>query len=253
MLHKSFIPNKNRVELEITSNCNLRCLNCDRSCRQAPSEEYMFLEQIKKFIKESIELKWDWEYIGLIGGEPTLHPKLFDILKIIKEYNDFNSKSDIQIVTNGHGKKVNSVLDNLPNWINIRNDRKSDPIQLFSSYNIAPIDLRKYKNADFSTGCFITEDCGLGLTRYGYYPCGAGASVDRIFGFDIGIKRLSEINDLKLKKQLKILCSYCGHFKDCGTEYWKKKKGWVEEQKTSKNWKKAYENYKKKKPKLSLY
>ncbi|MBW2996481.1 radical SAM protein [Candidatus Woesearchaeota archaeon] len=251
MLHKSFTPNKNAVEIELVSFCNLNCLNCDRSCRQAPSKEYMSLEQTKKFVDESIKLNWDWKYIGLLGGEPTLHPELFDILKIIKKYKDFNPESDIQIVTNGYGDQVNGILSDLPEWIHIRNENKKDSVQLFSSYNVAPTDLKEYKNVDFSTGCSVTQSCGLGLTRYGYYPCGAGASVDRIFGFDIGIKKLSEIDNLKLKTQSKLLCSYCGHFKD--TPGNSSKKNWIKKERISQTWKEAYENYKKKKPKLTLY
>ena len=28
----------NKVQLELTTDCNIKCFNCDRSCRQAPSK-----------------------------------------------------------------------------------------------------------------------------------------------------------------------------------------------------------------------
>jgi hypothetical protein len=241
--------NKKMIEIEIVSFCNLGCINCNRSCRQAPSNEYMSAKQIKKFVDESIDLKWKWERINILGGEPTLHPELFKILKILKKYKEFYPGSDIKIATNGFGKKVNKVLSQLPSWLNPVNTYKKSNMQRFSSYNLAPIDTKKYKNSDFAKGCWITENCGMGLTRYGYYICGPGASVDRIFGLDIGIKRLSLLKDSELSKQRKELCKYCGIYKDKNH----KDRAWINEEKMSPAWIKAYKNYKKEKPKLSLY
>ena len=243
----SWALNKKVVEIEITTSCNLCCFNCNRSAWQAPSDECMSLEQLEKFCWESIELNWRWHAIVLIGGEPTLHPQLFEILDILKRYKDHNSKCNIVIVTNGFGTQVNTVLSKLPDWVKVDNSNKTSNINEFSSYNVAPIDLEKYKNSDFTKGCNYTETCGLGFTRYGYFPCGPGASVDRVFGFDIGIKKLALLNDENLKGQLGLLCKYCGHFKDSyGTER-------LTEEKMSDSWRKAYKNYQKRKPNISKY
>ena len=43
-----FTPNINKVEIEITTACNLYCINCGRACSQAPSNESMSAEQIEK-------------------------------------------------------------------------------------------------------------------------------------------------------------------------------------------------------------
>ncbi|MFI5324381.1 MAG: radical SAM protein, partial [Thermodesulfobacteriota bacterium] len=85
-----WLTNTTRIEIEVMTNCTLSCFNCNRSVRQAPANEYMSLEQIEKFVTESIEQNWRWELINLIGGEPTLHPQLCEILKKIREYKDFN-------------------------------------------------------------------------------------------------------------------------------------------------------------------
>jgi hypothetical protein len=243
----SWSPSLNKIELEITTFCSLACFNCDRSVRQAPTGEYMALEQINKFVKESLDLDWRWEQITILGGEPTLHPQFFEALEIIKKYKDKNPACVVEIATNGFGPKVREVLLKMPDWIKIRNSAKQSNKQNFSSYNVAPIDLEEYRRANFKKGCWILEACGLGLTRYGYYPCGAGASVDRVFGFDIGLKTLSLVNRKILRKQLKQLCCYCGHFKDSfETER-------VSEGKVSPSWEAAYKASKIKKPELTLY
>jgi len=247
---KQIIPwdiNTHKLEIELTTRCSLACFNCDRSIRQAPSNEYISIKQITKLIDESIRLNWKWKHITILGGEPTLHPYFFEIIDIIKRYKDFNPHSKIILSTNGYGKKVNNVLSNIPDWIIVRNSRKISNSNKFNSYNIAPIDLSNLKNKGLFTGCWIMDICGLGFTRYGFYPCGPGASIDRVFGFDIGIKKLSSIEEYKLRKQLIILCRYCGHFKEnFGKEL-------ISEEKMSNNWRNAYTKYKIEKPRLRLY
>jgi hypothetical protein len=225
----------------------LACHNCDRSVRQAPTSEHMSLEQINKFVQESLDLNYAWDTITIIGGEPTLHPNLFEIIARIKKYKDKYNDCRVRIATNGHGPAVNNALVKMPDWVIILNSSKQSNKQLFSSYNIAPIDLKKYRKKDFAKGCPITRYCGLGLNRYGYYCCGAGASVDRIFAFSVGLRSLSLVNRNAMSKQLKLLCQYCGHFKDI---YGEEK---ISEDKLSPSWEKAYNEYGKNKPKLPLY
>ena len=117
----------------------------------------------------------------------------------------------------------------------------------FVSYNVAPIDLPEYQKKDFSRGCWITNICGLGLTRYGFYPCGAGASLDRVFGFDIGVKSLNEMDISRMQNLLPRLCQLCGHFKE---NYETKL---ISDEEISETWKQAYQQYRVKKPWLSLY
>jgi hypothetical protein len=251
--YEYFTPNINKIEIEITTSCNLYCINCDRSCFQAPSNESMSLEQIEKFISESIELNWTWECIRLIGGEPTLHPQLFDILDIVQKYKQLNPNCEIEVVSNGYGSNVNEVLSKLPNWVYVRKSSKTFRINKFYTVNIAPIDLKEYKDVDFTTGCWITKACGLGLSRYGYYPCGCGASCDRVFGFDIGLKSLSLLTEEALQNQLKHLCKYCGHYKTNNPINSRFKYFRVTKTKTSITWEKAFEKYQKSKPILSIY
>ena len=241
------------LELEINSYCNLSCFNCDRSTKNARTDEEMSLENIQKFVDESIDLNWKWKYIKILGGEPTLHPQFFEILKILKTYRDFNPDCIFSIASNGFGRKVNDVLNMLPHWIRLLNTKKTSPINFFSSHNIAPIDTEEFKNKDFSKGCAITEVSGLGLTRYGYYACGAGASLDRVFGFDIGIKKLIGVTNDKLKEQMKILCSFCGHFKYFSYDDPKKRSHWSCDEQISVSWENAYAKYRESKPELSLY
>jgi hypothetical protein len=228
------VPNLHRIEIEITTDCNLFCYNCDRSCRQAPSKEMMTLSQINKFIEET--KGWDWEYITVLGGEPTLHPHFFEILDLIKVARSARTK--VQVVTNG----LSEIK--LPDWVYLKNTRKKSEINKFFSFNLAPIDTDEFKDADFSMGCKITSICGLGLSRHGYYPCGCAAGIDRVFGLDLGIRKWSEVSVEKLIDMNKVFCKLCGHFKSSNR---------LKDEQISKTWVDEYNKYKVIKPKLSLY
>jgi hypothetical protein len=232
-----------RIEIEITTACNLKCHNCDRSSRQAVTAERMSVEQVAHFVDESLALAWVWRKIALLGGEPTLHPGLFEILDELDRYRARYPHVTIEVISNGYGPRVNRVLDRLPDWVALRNTRKTSVDQPFVAYNLAPQDLVDHADADYSGGCSIPYRCGMALTRYGYYPCGAGASIDRVFGFLRGVGSLREVTPQGLVAEFSRLCRHCGHF------HGRKADGEV----MSKSWSEAYVRWHSRRPTLPLY
>jgi hypothetical protein len=236
---------RSRIELDITYRCNLKCINCNRSCRQAPSNEYMTVEQIQRFIKESIESNVKWESIRVMGGEPTLHPDLLKILTVILEYKKhYSAAVRIVLVTNGYDSKVSRILSEVPAEIEIENSKKTSEVNKFTTFNKAPQDSFLFKNADFSNGCWMTFHSGIGLTPHGYYCCAVGGSIDRVFGFDVGRKKLPSNND-DMIDQLQLFCKLCGHFPQSHAT--------TTCEVTSASWKAAYNKYRQMNPSLSLY
>ncbi|MBW2251043.1 MAG: radical SAM protein [Deltaproteobacteria bacterium] len=239
-IHRS----RKRIEIDITYHCNLRCLNCNRSCRQAPSLLQIELTQIQKFIDESIDKNHQWEVIRILGGEPTLHPDISYILESLINYK-YNHSPDtkIQLATNGCGKKVKHILSKIPKEIDILNSSKVTNSQFFSSFNSAPCDSFSYKFLNYSNGCKILTRCGMGLTPFGYYPCAVAGGIDRIIGSDCGRKTLPD-NDDEMIDHLQLFCRLCGHFRPPDK---------TNLEIMSPFWKDAYKKYKDKQPVLKLY
>jgi len=253
VLGPEYRPNHRRIEIDITYRCNLMCYNCNRSCRQAPSDEHMSIAQIKKFIDESIAKNRKWEYITVMGGEPTLHPKLLEILEALLFYKKKKSPyTHLRLATNGFGKRVKYILAKIPRTVEIINTHKKSFLQeWYYTFNVAPFESKEYRGVDYSNACSVPCDCGIGLNRYGYYPCGnGGSSVDRVFGFNIGRKTLPKENDA-MKDQLEKLCPLCGRFKLYRTEVFCTQH--KEKESQSQSWINAYQQYKKKRPKLTVY
>lgn len=201
-----YLPNLQKIELEITTNCNLLCKCCDRRCSQAPAKEKMSLAQIQHFVDESIQLNYRWNSISILGGEPALHPDLEEIIQILKKYGDKFPDCNLSLVTNYHGKGVIQTIDKISHLIPVIKRPKTNNPEWFNNIDLAPVDFGK-----MAFSCNITHECGLGLTPQGYFPCGAGASIARVLDMDIGIKSLADVDQTTLRSILRRVCMYCGH------------------------------------------
>lgn len=217
---KRFLPNLSKIEIDITYQCNLKCINCNRSSTQAPTQKGISMEKIFQFIQESIQLQKRWKLINILGGEPTLHPHFLEIVTLIlTEYIDAHSPhTTLQITSNGYGNTVQAILAKLPSHPNLIIDNASykdnKVIPYFSPFNNAPIDNQVIpQNQDYSKGCWVTAYCGIGLNELGYYPCGVAGGIDRVFEFNLGIPSLHDTAS-KLDELLNTFCRYCGNFND---------------------------------------
>ena len=213
-----YIPIIDFVELEIVSYCNLKCFACNRWCSSAPTNDQMSVEQVEKFVKESIDLAKKWKNIAIMGGEPSLHPNIKEIINVIEVYHKFSPSTRITFISNGIGDKTKKVLSELPNFIekhattDLKNTRDvNNVIPEFGNSLLAPIDrLKEISNNGIIDSCNIASSCGLGLNKYGYVACGCGAAIARVLGIDMFVKDLRDVSIAKSIEQLKIICLFCG-------------------------------------------
>lgn len=240
---KRYQRSRNRIEIDIIYDCDLKCFNCDRFCRQAPSKEYMTINQIEYFIEESRSNEVKWDKISILGGEPTLHPQVVQIVNLL--CNAF-PKTTFHFVTNGFNtNRVNEVLPQIPKIVTIINTKKKFINNVFYPVTSAPRDYPEYKDTDFTKGCYLCMSCGMSLNCYGYYPCAVSAAIDRVLGFDMGRKTFPSQCDLMLD-ELKLFCSYCGLFKD-------KHRTVQDDDVMSATWRRVIEKYNIKRPVLTRY
>lgn len=264
-----FLRNPWKIEIDITWECDVYCINCNRSCRQAPTNERMTIEQIEKFVDEAVSKNILYDQIFVSGGEPTLHPELLEIIDILIHYKkSFSKDTKLLLYTNGFSEKGKNILTKIPSDVAIENSSKTGHIHPhFHRFNVAPIDTESRNNKNWEAGCTHAALWAMGLGRYGYYQCPLAASIDRVVGYDIGRKELPTENDTMID-QMKILCKYCGlQFPEytagkslLSSQYAPDSNrildlpdvdGAIED--ISPTWQKIYKEYKKKKPTLTLY
>lgn len=257
LVHSSkppYKPNPDNIILDITYDCNLKCIRCNRSCRYAPTNEYMTINQIQKFIDESIEKRKKWKQIWIEGGEPTLHPQIDEIIDLLLKYkHDKNKTVTIQINSNGYSDFSKSKLKELGLKVKIFSSEKRDiDAKDFCSFNLAPVDLLKNCDIDYSVGCYLPALCGFSLNMNGYYCCSNAGGIDRVIGMDIGIKELPDSKHNWWSHQMNNFCRYCGHFIDNNKKHYKfsiPKTNYI----ISDTWKNIYRKYNNEKIVLNKY
>ena len=179
----------------------------------------MTVEQIRGFLDQSIKRNHSWRRIRLSGGEPTVHPDFLEIVDMLIEYkNQHSPKTELEVNTNGSGKRVKAIVEQLPSVIKI-NDTMKEGLDTpmtpyyFRAFNMAPSDDPKYADrVEYSNACRTPEYCGIGLNGSGFFPCVVAAGIDRVMGWEMGREEIPD-NDDDMLEELRKFCKVCGHFK----------------------------------------
>lgn len=79
------ISEMNIIQIEATNLCNKSCSNCTRFCGHYTRDKIFFvsLEDLERYL---YSLRDYYGVVGLIGGEPTLHPQFIEISYLFKKY-----------------------------------------------------------------------------------------------------------------------------------------------------------------------
>jgi wyosine [tRNA(Phe)-imidazoG37] synthetase (radical SAM superfamily) len=204
------------LEIDITYQCNLSCIQCNRCLGKYPSKDYIPLKQISNIFLNLLLLEQPFTKIHILGGEPTLHPDLFKVLQVINSYREKIKNTEIKLWSNGQGEKINQTLCLLPNWVEVKITPKSNPFgnNNFEAFLAAPIDYKHLHIGDYENGCsnIQANKCGVGVNKNGFYVCPVAGAIDYVKKFGLGINNLKNLNNETFKKQCSQLCMYCGHF-----------------------------------------
>lgn len=90
------------VNWALTMRCNYRCSYCFDygKGKNPPQLPFSTLEQVKTAVDNIASLNRPWYDITLCGGEPTIHPYIFDIISMLHETLG-ERLNHILIITNG--------------------------------------------------------------------------------------------------------------------------------------------------------
>lgn len=234
------------IEIDITYKCNLTCHNCNRSCDIIKSNDNIEINQIKKFLEESVNKCKVWRRIRLLGGEPTLHSDFLEIINLIYQYKiNYNKELIIEVTTNNSSLLTKKLLelDFIKNNVTVNISYKTENYlsEFVNVYN-APVDNSYFINDNFESGCVISQNCGIGFNLHGFYPCPVAANIDRMVGLDVGRKNIPSDDD-NMIDLLKMFCKYCGYYK-----YFREDN---DNKEISDTWKKIFEKYFNDKPVLT--
>jgi hypothetical protein len=85
------------IETHLVHHCNLNCFSCSHFSCLSNSKWFADPKKFEKDVKKLMEFKFPIKMFKLLGGEPLLHPKVTEFMRITRKYY----ANTIEIVTNG--------------------------------------------------------------------------------------------------------------------------------------------------------
>ena len=87
----------------LTKRCNYRCSYCfhyGKGKTTPPQRSFSTLEQLKTAVNNIVSLNRPWYKVVLSGGEPTIHPHVFDLISLL--HQELGERlNEVVLITNG--------------------------------------------------------------------------------------------------------------------------------------------------------
>jgi hypothetical protein len=219
-------------DIDITYECNLSCKYCNRLCgTKFNKNDFMSVSQLEKYIVAVLPHISSVSRINILGGEPTLHPQIFEVLDLLVKILRPKLSFPMNIVSNGVGERVNSILEEIRKRYNTYDNSRS--ITMINPYSVAKsnkdfcivrskfynqkvvesrhhpnlrglIDYKDDINIDY---CWVQDNCGYNISPYGIYICSMAIAISRIFKLGEGLDHFPTPEELLNQK--KKMCKYC--------------------------------------------
>jgi hypothetical protein len=203
-------PDYNHLVIDITYNCNMSCLNCNRlsNIKNKPKST-MRLSQIVAHVREWIATGKKIRHIALTGGEPTVHPQFLQILIYLNFYIR-TQNGRLLVFTNG-GATYQKIKNKIPEDVWVINSQKETNYQKHHfAFTYAPIDAGLYEEDD--NPCRESLFCGRTLNKNGYFACPSAGAIDNFLQLDSGIKNINDATEENLRTKAKQICKYCATY-----------------------------------------
>lgn len=226
--HHRLFTERKRMELDVVDFCNIGCRLCVRGCElKSPNIKrgMLSISDIRKFLEESESCNIKWNKLRIVGGEPTLHPDIIEIIDIINEYKDnHNKECQICFYSNGITEKTKNIIDILRPRVHKMCDTmtigkkqikktecSTERYPNFYSPYIRPNDIGLRSAVEIGY-CFVLDGCGLGFSAStGYTICCDVHNLMRLRGDKSEMKTIKDLMDpQKFIDQMIKYCSICG-------------------------------------------
>jgi hypothetical protein len=203
----------------------LACGGCQQQCGRIPKDKLFFIdEQELKWVIDWILAHTNHSWIGILGGEPTIHPEYNAFLDLFRTYK---GRACFCIYTNNRLKHIKpyspdqmfhngDIDDNLYYWVS----PKDKPARSFVPTLVAPIDF--YGEQDDKTwywqlakkNCHCWHKCPAVIIHKRAYICEVVGPIDTLTGEDNGWElkwgeRTLDKSEQEISEQAAHFCHRC--------------------------------------------
>lgn len=201
------------LELQILLACSWSCQSCDAFSQfhgiSWVKKGTMTIAQIQHFIDEMKEQNAFLGRIRILGGEPTMHGKFQDIVRMLHaELVVTGHVGHLEVITNGDNPEKIEPVKHLIKKVRVSGEaakQRSHTANLRATPRSLGYEGKR---------CGQPEFCGWSLSFYGYAPCSSGAGIMRLRDLMELQQRTSlptEKGTEKTWPELQELCNDCYH------------------------------------------
>jgi len=180
------------IQIDVTNICDRSCANCTRFCGHYRPEKLYFMD-VDYYEKAIISLKHFPGIIGMIGGEPTLHPRFTELCGILNYHVKEKERKGLWSNTGAKFKDYKEIIDKTFGFFNLNdhvtNDIIHTPILVASEDMLRDGRLTEEEWQKYTNSCWIQETWSATITPKGSYFCEVAGMLDYLFegntGWDI--------------------------------------------------------------------
>ncbi len=191
------------IQLEITNACPFKCCHCSRLIGHHQKSFFMTLGEVEQALKTLEDYPG---HIGIMGGEPTLHPHFEEICKLLQKYVFVKARRELWTMGAGWEKYKDIIEETFYPELISYNDHSKDqpcwhqPLQIaidevfngsFTIGKFDEADARKKEDEKLLwkiiDNCWIQQRWSPSITSMGAYFCETAAARAVLFGNPKGI------------------------------------------------------------------
>lgn len=195
---------KLNLDLCITYRCNGACPNCVEFCNRDDvtgldySDSDMTLEQIEMFCEQVRSARPPIKLISITGGEPLLHPHLWEIVEKLEELRGEGYFEELIVNSN----RIIKAPEHLQHYIVCLSEPKDNP-QIHHCVFVHPSELEGMHNYG---NCKNHRKPTIVLNYQGYSVCCAADAYIRLFALE---HLISNEFPLVAPEQMNDVCQHC--------------------------------------------
>lgn len=177
------------VQIDVTNVCDKSCANCTRFCGHYTPEKVYFMD-LADYEKAVISLKDFPGIVGMIGGEPTLHPKFPEMCEILNTHIKEKERKGLWSNTGPKFRQYKPLIDRTFGFFNLNDHQENEiihtPILVASEDMVKQGHLTEEDWCSYTDACWVQTTWSATVTPKGAYFCEVAGMLDYIFEGGIG-------------------------------------------------------------------
>lgn len=204
------------IQIEITNYCHSDCANCTRLIGHYRPEQRYFMSE-NTFGRAVESLVGFPEIVGIMGGEPTMHPQFPGLMEYYRSRVRPEKRGLWTSAPDSYFRHKSTIMETFPRWQLINDRSPGAPSSLHQPILVAISDIvddQKVRESLIDK-CWVQNMWSASITPKGAFFCEVAAAMDRLFdgpgGWPIEKnwwKRTPDDSDFK--DQVDQWCHRCG-------------------------------------------